>query len=141
MKYILSIILLFLLSCKSQETKMSSLSLTSKGGSLQVFDGKMVCQLVDNKSFLTDEMTYYDKDFNVITFSKEKNPYPNYREVYDSSGTYIGNIELVKDGSLYVISIHDFNSSIMYKTEPFTNFSNPIKILKCRLIGDEVVIK
>ncbi len=131
MKYILIIITLFLISCQSSKNiTKSRFNLVDNGHTIQVYNGELTGQLVDNKSFIIDETTYYDKNYEIISSSREGFLYPNYLEVYDENGNYIGDIRIIKtffrNSPMFVIIINDLMLSKTYKSNEFLDFSRPI---------------
>ncbi len=131
MKYILIILLIFSISCQSTKEIPTSqrFNLIDNGHTIMVYNEQRVGQLVCNDSFIFEESVYYDNDFNKIS-SSISGLYPNYLEIFDKNQNYIGNINLVKtysrDSDMFLIIINDIESSIVYKTNAFSNFPKTI---------------
>lgn len=131
MRYILILLCFFLLSCTSSVSiKKSRINLIDNRHTIQVFGDGLIGQLVGNNSFIINEIAYYDKDFNLISSSREGILYPNYVEIFNNGGSLIGNLRIVKtfhqSKPMYIMIINDLRLSKLYKTNEFVDFSKPI---------------
>jgi len=129
-KYILILLIIFSTSCQSIKEIPTSerFNLVDNGHNIMVYNEKRIGQLVCNDSFIFKESIYYDNDFNKIS-SSISGLYPHYLEIFDKNQNYIGDINLVKtyssDSKMFFI-INDIESSIIYKTNAFSNLPRTI---------------